>query len=254
MLDTVKDRFAFLQPYIVSYGPNDSVKRPAVLLFHACNGVRDFVHDYARQAADLGMRAYVVDSFTPRGWDYLASIALVCTGLALSGHERSGDVLAAIWGIGQRPEVDADNLVLAGWSHGGWAIMDLMTQDMSQSGAARLKDATPDGLKGVKSLFLVYPYISYPARSVSGDWTHAPNTTVVLADRDHLTSTGQATTVLNRLKQNGLPLTTVIVDATHSFDEQGMHFGSWLSYDPKAHRITQDAFHQTLLPFCPVEG
>lgn len=254
MLDTVKDRYAFLKPCITVYGPEDDIKRPAVLLFHACNGVRDFIHDYARQAASMGLRAFVIDSFTPRGWDYLTSISLVCTGLALPGYERSGDVLAAVWGISQRADVDTDTLILAGWSHGGWAIMDLMTQDVRQPEAARLKDSEVASLQGVKGLFLVYPYISYPARSVSHPWHYSPQTTVVLADRDHLTLTGQATSVLTRLRDEGVPLKTLIVDATHSFDEQGMHFGSWLSYDAKAHRRAQEAFAEQLAPFSSVEA
>ena len=92
MLDTLQDRFNLLEPCLTAYGPKDKTRRPAVLLFHACNGVRDHIHAYAKQVADLGFRAYVVDSFLPRGWDENAAMSLVCTGLALLFAYGSSDV------------------------------------------------------------------------------------------------------------------------------------------------------------------
>ncbi len=246
MLDTISQRFAMLEPHLIAYGPDDGVKRPAVLLFHACNGVREHIHDYARQAADLGMRAFVVDSFKPRGWDYTAAVSLVCSGLALHGYERSGDVLAAVWGLSQRPEVDADRLVLAGWSHGGWSIMDLMAQKLARSGEARLADPDPHVLAGVRGLFLVYPYINVPALSATHAWTTRPKTLAVLAERDFLTPHHHAVSVLGHLRDEGAAIETVTLNATHCFDEDGIHFGPLMAYDPAAHDATQAAFTRFL--------
>ena len=243
MLDTIQHLFSILEQYITSYGPNDKTPRPAVLLFHACNGVRDHIHAYARQAEALGYRAYVIDSFLPRGWDHNAAMSLVCTGLALHGYERSGDVLAAIWGLGQRPEVDSDQIMLAGWSHGGWAIMDLMTEKLTRDGEARLKNPTPEPMAGVKGVFLVYPYVNFPARSNTHGWEYNPKTLAVLAKQDFLTAHSHADHIFTHLKNEGVPVDRLDLDCTHCFDEDSsLHFGPLMAYDKPSHEKTVAAF------------
>ncbi len=243
MLDTIQYRFSVLEPFITVYGPEDDRPRPAVLLFHACNGVRHHIHDYAKQAVELGYRAFVVDSFLPRGWDETAAMSLVCSGLALHGYERSGDVLAAAWGIGQRADVDEDRLVLAGWSHGGWAIMDLLAQKLIRDGEARLSNPSPEPLLGVKGVFLVYPYISFPALSNTHGWEVKPKTLAVLARQDFLTAHAHAENVLNHLKTEGVPVETMTLNCTHCFDEDSsLHFGPFMSYDKRSHAATGAAF------------
>ncbi|MDV6331502.1 dienelactone hydrolase family protein [Asticcacaulis sp. 201] len=248
MLDTIQHRFSLLEPYITAYGPSDTVSRPAVLLFHACNGVRHHIHDYARQVATLGYRAYVIDSFLPRGWDHTAAMSLVCSGLALHGYERSGDVLAAIWGLAQRPEVDASTLILAGWSHGGWSIMDLMTQKLTRPGEARLENGSPEPMKGVKGVFLVYPYINFPARSNTHGWEYRPKTQAVLARQDFLTAHSHADHIFNHLKSEGVPVERLDLEATHCFDEDSaLHFGPLMAYDKASHKKTEMAFEAFIL-------
>ncbi|MGA9657682.1 MAG: dienelactone hydrolase family protein [Asticcacaulis sp.] len=245
MLDTIAHRFSILEPYITAYGPDDTTPRPAVLLFHACNGVRDHIHAYAQSVEKLGFRAFVVDSFLPRGWDHNAAMSLVCTGLALHGYERSGDVLAALWGLGQRADVDADQMILAGWSHGGWAITDLMTEKLTREGEGRLKNPTPEPMQGVKGVFLVYPYLSYPARSNTHGWVYNPKTLVVLAKQDFLTPHHHADHIFNHLKKGGVPIERLDLDCTHCFDEDSsLHFGPFMSYDAKSHAKTVAAFEE----------
>ncbi len=247
MLDTLQQRFDMLKPYITAYGPDDDRTLPAVLLFHACNGVRDHIHQYAQKAADeADVRAFVIDSFLPRGWDHTAAMSLVCSGLALHGYERSGDVLAAVWGISQRADVDENRLSLAGWSHGAWSIMDLMTQRLSREGSARLMNPSPEPLMGVKSLFLVYPYINYPARSNTHGWEYKPKTLAVLARNDFLTAHAHAANIFAHLKSEGVPVETLDLEATHCFDEDGVHFGAFMSYDRACHQRAEAAFTRFL--------
>ena len=40
LMDTLSERWATLEPTTVVVGPDDDVKRPAVLLFHGCGGMR----------------------------------------------------------------------------------------------------------------------------------------------------------------------------------------------------------------------
>lgn len=232
-------RFARLEPFITAYGPKDKTALPAVLLFHACNGVREHIHGYARQVEAAGYRAFVIDSFLPRGWDETAAMSLVCSGLALHGYERSGDVLAALWGVAQREDVDASRVMLAGWSHGGWAIMDLMTQKLARDGEARLKDPDPALLAGVKGVFLVYPYANFPARSNIHNWFYAPKTLAILPRQDFLTAHSHSESVFRHLAEEGLPVEVMTLNATHCFDEDSsLHFGPFMTYDKTSHQAT----------------
>ena len=60
-------------------GPDDAAPRPAVLLFHGCGGLRDHLPRYAEVAKAAGWRAFVIDSYGPRGWGRAFTLTAVCT-------------------------------------------------------------------------------------------------------------------------------------------------------------------------------
>src|ERR1044072_1371121 len=157
LLDTVEDRWRMLEPHVKAFGPDDGLPRPAVILFHGCAGVRPHIETYALRAAEAGFRAFMVDSYAPRGWSLGWAVTFVCSGTRFWGRERAGDVLAAVWGISKRSDVDGSKINLAGWSHGSWSIMDLMTMPLAQGGEAGLQDATPEGPQGGQRRFLAGP-------------------------------------------------------------------------------------------------
>src|SRR5690606_6104026 len=126
-MDTLDARWAMLEPHTTVVGPEDDLPRPAVLLFHGCGGLRDHLPKYAEAAKAAGWRAFILDSYGPRGWGRLFALTMVCSGLLLRGDERAGDVLAALDGVSRRQDVDASKIGLAGWSHGGWGIMEAMS-------------------------------------------------------------------------------------------------------------------------------
>ncbi len=247
--DTLAARWAALQPHLQVYGAPDDMVRPAVLLFHGCGGIAPNLLIYAEAAVRAGARAYIVDSFGPRGWSRKFGASWVCKGLKLRGYERSGDVLAALWGIASLPEVDAKRILLAGWSHGAWAIMDLMTQACTP-GDAMLADPTPEPLDGVRGLFLAYPYINVMARSVTRPWHHCPKTLAVLSLKDHLASYEQSLKLVRRLRTQGVDTETITVDSTHAFDEEGIDRTGFMRYDEQASQATlqalQDFMRRTL--------
>ncbi|MGA9657681.1 MAG: dienelactone hydrolase family protein [Asticcacaulis sp.] len=228
-MDTMQQRFALLVPDITVYGPDDDQVRPAVILFHGCGGMRPHVHAYAKTVADLGVRAFVVDSFKPRGWDRNFAVSLICSGAVMQGYERSGDVLSVLWGLKQGGRVDMDQVILAGFSHGGWAIMDLMTSPLNKKGEAKLADPDASLAAQVRGLFLVYPYINFPARSNRHKWLYAPEVFAVLSEKDHLTPIRHSEKVFKNIEAGGAQVTTLELDATHAFDEADnkgmvMHF------------------------------
>lgn len=239
-MDTLAQRYALLEPEMTVYGPADDEARPAVVLFHGCGGLRPHVHLYAQAVADLGVRAYVVDSFTPRGWDRAFAVSLICTGMVMQGHERSGDVLAVLWGLKQSGRVAMDKVILAGFSHGGWSIMDLMTEKLDKTGAAKLKDPDPSLADGVAGVFLVYPYINFPARSNRHPWVRAPKTFAVLAEKDHLTPIRHSGKVFDHIKAGGAEVSLLTLEASHAFDEAD-NKGMVMQFSEEAMHLSMDA-------------
>ncbi|MBN8551424.1 MAG: dienelactone hydrolase family protein [Caulobacterales bacterium] len=221
MTDTVAARWAKLEPFVTAYGPDDAQVRPAVILFHGCGGLRPHLPRYAQAAVEAGWRAFVVDSYAPRGWDRNMSLTLVCTGVLLRGPERAGDVAAAVWGLAQRPDVDASRLVLAGWSHGSWSMMDLMTMRLERAGEAGLADpqTARAALDGVIGMAAHYPYLGPGALSRTRPWVRHPQVLAVIARDDHLTSVHNAMSVHDRIRRGGTEVETWIANGTHAFDE-----------------------------------
>jgi len=233
-LDTIARRWDMLAPCVRACGPPDEEPRPAVLLFHGCAGVRQHIDTYAKAAANAGFRAFTIDSYEPRGWSQGYATTFVCSGAMFWGRERAGDVLAAVWGLSQDPGVDASRLALAGWSHGAWSIMDLMTMGLERPGEASLADPSPDSLAGVKSLFLAYPYGGPGALSRSRPWVRAPETFGVVAERDHLTAQSDAFRVFDAAKPEGAQTNLWLAPGTHAFDAPGHDgFPSPMRYDPE---------------------
>ena len=254
-MDTLAQRFALLEPDMTVYGPQDDQPRPAVILFHGCGGMRPHVHLYAEAVANLGIRAYVVDSFKPRGWDRNFAVTLICSGAVMQGYERSGDVLATLWGLKASGRVDMTRVILAGFSHGGWSIMDLMTEPLTKSGEAKIADPDPALADSVAGVFLVYPYINFPARSNRYPWVRDPKTFAVLAQRDHLTPIRHSGKVFDNIKAGGASVTTLELDASHAFDEQD-NKGMIMHFSEEAMHRSMDAligFTQSLFGLAPAQ-
>ena len=217
-MDTLAARWARLEPHTTAVGPDDDRPRPAALLFHGCGGLRDHLPRYAETARAEGWRAFTVDSYAPRGWNRPFALATVCTGLLLRGAERAGDILATLHGVSGRPDVDASKIVLAGWSHGGWGIMEAMSADRSRS-ALGVADPGSVGLDGVLGTYLAYPYIGVAALNRMRPWRHCPKTLAVIARTDHLTTVRNAERVHAMIRDCGAEVETWIADGSHSFDE-----------------------------------
>lgn len=244
-MDTLEQRFARLNSHITRLGPDDNTKRPVLILFHGCGGLRPHILSYAKAVAEaLPIRVWVVDSFTPRGWDRLFATSLICTGAVMQGYERAGDVLSVLWGAHQDAGIDAEQIILSGFSHGGWSIMDLMTAPLTRAGEVHIADPDAALAASLKGLFLVYPYAAFPAKTQHYDWQRKPETFWVIAAKDHLTTKKQSLSLIAKLRKQGVPIDSLELDATHAFDEPGS--GPVMRYSAEAETATTKA----MIGFC----
>lgn len=221
--DTVAARWAKLAPFVRAHGPADTESRPALLMFHGCGGLREQISGYAEAATALGVRSFSIDSYGPRGWTGSVALATICTGMRFRGAERAGDVLAAAHGIGARPDVDASRLMMMGWSHGAWSVMDLMTMPLTTPGEALLADPSPAPLAGLRGLYMLYPWSGPTALSRRHAWVRTPEVLGVVATRDHLATVGMARAIYRNAREAGAAVELwEPAGSTHSFDEPRM--------------------------------
>jgi len=214
-------RWEALKPHVVRLGVAGG--GPLVILFHGCGGLRDHLPRYAVVAAARGAEVVIVDSYAARGWSRTFGLAFVCTGLVLKGKERAGDILASAWGLLAEGEPDRP-LVLAGWSHGSWSIMDLMTMPLTAPGEAGLVDPDPAPLDNLKGAFLAYPYGGVGALSRVRPWVRATDLLAISPQRDHVTNLHDARRLYDRPRAAGCNVEAWEPAASHSFDEPASVF------------------------------
>lgn len=225
---------------------------PVALILHGCGGKTPFLEAYARVAVEAGWAAVVVDSFAPRGISPLRAKLTVCTGTVLRGLERSGDIFAMLAWLEDQPWADAERVFLAGWSHGGWAIMDGYAIGPNAARATGVVDADPLKLRArVKGALLVYPYAAYPSLTSNQGWGDLQGTGdlkvfSVVAGKDQVVGWKYPQKALERLKRDGLAVDTAFYpDATHAFDDDRAN-DPRARYRPDLFARTQDYFTQAL--------
>jgi dienelactone hydrolase len=196
---------------------------PVALILHGCGGKTPFLEDYARVAVAAGWAAVVVDSLAPRGLTPLDAKLTVCTGMRLRGSKRAADVFAMQAWLQAQDWADASQLFLAGWSHGGWTIMDAFALGDRAGAITGLTDASQVALRrAVKGALLVYPFAGYPALTTRHGWGEGPPPVwSVLAGRDQVVGWKAPKLALDRLAKDGLTVDQrFLPDATHAFDDE----------------------------------
>ncbi len=194
---------------------------PTTIMMHGCGDQFGPQPDYARAAAQHGAASIIVDSFSARQINKVEAASLVCAGLRLWGRERAGDVMAALHWARRQDWVDPQRLSLAGWSHGGWSVMDSLALGSDVGKHANLTDLAADALDGVTSAFLVYPWCGAGAQTPSRGWIKPVRAFMLLAEKDSVAGVRFPLRALEAAAKSGATTDSIVYKgATHCFDEE----------------------------------
>lgn len=206
--------YTVLKPF--GFGPF-----PVVLQMHGCAGSQPFQKHYAQAAVNAGAAVVIVDSFRPRNMSRLDGSLFVCSGATLRGSQRAADLYAVLHWLKGQSWADASRVMAAGWSHGGWTVMDALAQGDAAARMTGLSDAHPEMLKGLRGAFLVYPYAAFPSLTSARGWSGVrPKVFAILGGKDQVVGVRYPQKSLDRLKRDGLDVDVLTFpDATHAFDD-----------------------------------
>lgn len=232
--DQLADRLSPHQSLVLPEGEGPF---PVALLVSGCDGDRDGVTRWAQFLVDRGYAAATVGSLKARGlYDQRKDWERVCHALALWGQERAGDVMAVIDALGEDPRLDTGRIVLGGWSHGGWTLLDLF----SLAPGARPWGLTrvPDGFDrtAVEAAILLYPYCGLAARASRRGWPDGgPPALMLFAGKDSVTSNAACERLAARIEGQGGQVDRVTLPGVdHGFDQAERPVDSRLVFDERA--------------------
>jgi dienelactone hydrolase len=243
--ETLDARTARLSPNFQTVTPDPAQfgagPYPTTIMMHGCGDQHGPQLDYARAAALHGVASIIVDSFTARLINKAQAASLVCAGLRLWGRERAGDIFAALHFARQQTWVDQDRLSLAGWSHGGWCVMDTLAIGVEVGKHAGITDLSPDMLDGIGSVFMVYPWCGAGAQTHMRGWLKPVRAFMLLAERDSVAGVRFPLAALKAATKSGATTDSIVYPgATHCFDEE-VTFNPTFKFDPvdaaKAHQF-----------------
>jgi dienelactone hydrolase len=194
---------------------------PVVVHLHGCGGLRGLQRAYADAAATEGVASLIIDSYAPRAISRAQAMMTVCTGLRLQGRQRAGDLIAAIAWLQTQTWADADRIAAAGWSHGGWSVMEALAWGPKAGLMADLTGLPDDPLPGLRLAFLVYPWCGFGAHTTRRGWFKPVAAHVLLGGRDSLIGLSAPRRAMARLRKDGAPVSeTLFPAATHAFDDR----------------------------------
>lgn len=233
---TLNERSALLAPSVQYFSPAaPRMPAPLVILVSGCGGLNGLqgpkavMKNYAGAATAAGAYVAVMDSFASRNIGFAESIQTVCSGLRLHGNERAGDIIATEALARDHWKVDFTGLILAGWSHGGWTVMELLSagSDTKNVGGFRIdgpaRALTPDAVA------LYYPYCGILNSTGRSRWDFKGPLFLAItnAEKDCVAQIDHA--------RDGVNYEQVLFAAnTHAFDEEDQVPGSVFKYDPEA--------------------
>ncbi|MDP3737949.1 MAG: dienelactone hydrolase family protein [Hyphomonadaceae bacterium] len=217
-------------------------RAPLVILVSGCGGLvglegpKTVMSDYAAAANRAGAYAVVVDSFGSRGMDFETAVKTTCSGLRLRGNARAGDILAAEVLAEKHWNIDFSAVIVAGWSHGGWTVMELLSagRDARYVGNFRVEKPAPRALTP-DAVALFYPYCGFLNTTAFRRWDFKGPLLLLTAGLDNRSPPEQCVSQVEDARGGKENIEAVnYAEVTHAFDESDQIPGSEFRYDPEA--------------------
>jgi dienelactone hydrolase len=238
---TMEERTQMLASKAQYFAPANPGPAPLVILMSGCGGlvgadgkINPNMDKYAKAAARSGAYAIIVDSFQPRGMGFDEAVNTVCTGVQLRGKARSGDALAAEALAEAHWKTRFTGVILSGWSHGSWSIMELLLAGPDAKKLGNLEVGETKRALSPDAVTLFYPYCGILNDAGKQPWAYKGPILLVLAEKDTIGKPDACTKTL----EGGRPGLSDVEEVTypgmtHAFDEESQSPDSAFKYDPE---------------------
>jgi dienelactone hydrolase len=189
----------------------------AVIVLHGCDGVGPHYRSWARQLAQWGYAALLVDSFRPRGFTE------VCNhGELVPPEAQAHDAFGAATYLRARADLHVTRVGVIGFSHGGWAVLKAVLAGVVRSPGDPPFDAA----------VAFYPGCDPPRSALETD------TLILIGDADDWTPVARCQRWRDLAATNGHVLQMkVYPGALHGFDAPAAphaYAGHYVGRDPSA--------------------
>lgn len=187
-------------------GASTAEAAPAVILLHGASGVKATRSlTYARQFAQMGVGALVIDAFSPRrdlATSFTDRLVEITEAMLLA------DAYGGLRWLHDRPEIDGDRIAMMGFSYGGMATLYAVQEQVAEAYA-------PDGLRFAAHVAFYAPCI---ARFEDKRTTGAP-VLMLMGSGDQIIDIGRCGKVAEDLRGGGSDVEMVVYQgAYHMWD------------------------------------
>lgn len=186
--------------------PAGAARVPAMVVVHGSGGVSaGREHAWAKRLGDMGVAAFVTDSFQPRGVTTTAEDQSRVSTMAMVA-----DAFNALKLLATHPRIDPDRIGVMGFSKGGQVSLYTALEPFRRAVAGNLRFATHVPL---------YPSCALPY--IAREITRAP-LLVLMGGADDYTPAAQCERYIEWFRGKGAPIRSVVYpDAPHGFDTSG---------------------------------
>ncbi|MGD8761837.1 MAG: dienelactone hydrolase family protein [Desulfobacteraceae bacterium] len=176
-------------------------KVPAVIILHGVGGVFAHYFEAADMLNEMGIAAFVVDSFETRG---MTSVVDVPKKLFHSYSIRISDAYAALELVSTHPKIDRSRIAVLGYSMGARVALFVASEKIRWSFIA-------DDLRFAASIGY-YPPCSLQLKNI--DFTDTP-VLMLLAEKDNMAPIEPCLDYIQRIKDSGTEAEAIVYKGVH---------------------------------------
>jgi dienelactone hydrolase len=176
-------------------------KVPAVIILHGAGGVNDHYFEVTDMLNEMGIAAFVVDSFEPRG---ILTGEEILKKLLHSYSTRISDAYAALELLSTHPKIDKRKIAVLGYSHGAKVALFVASEKIRWSFIA-------DDLRFAASI-AYYPACFPQFKDI--DFTHVP-VLMLLAEKDNICPVEACLDYAQRIKDSGADVKVIVYKGAH---------------------------------------